>query len=39
MATRTEDFGMIYDDVQVKHARAVYDLVTTSVYLAKDSLA
>jgi serine/threonine-protein kinase HipA len=35
-----KNFGMIYDDVQGEAWLApVYDLVTTSVYLAKDSLA
>ena len=35
-----KNFGIVYDDVQ-SEARLVpaYDLVTTSVYLAKDSLA
>ena len=35
-----KNFGMIYDDVQGEAWLApVYDLVTTSVYLAQDSLA
>lgn len=35
-----KNFGIIYDDVQGEARLApVYDLVTTSVYLAKDSLA
>ena len=35
-----KNFGIIYDDVQGEAWLApVYDLVTTSVYLAKDSLA
>jgi len=35
-----KNFGIVYDDVQGQARLApVYDLVTTSVYLAKDSLA
>jgi serine/threonine-protein kinase HipA len=35
-----KNFGVVYDDVQGEGRLApVYDLVTTSVYLAKDSLA
>src|SRR5882724_11700878 len=35
-----KNFGIVYDDVQGEARLApVYDLVTTSVYLAKDSLA
>jgi serine/threonine-protein kinase HipA len=35
-----KNFGVVYDDVQGEARLApVYDLVTTSVYLAKDSLA
>ena len=35
-----KNFGMVYDDVQGEARLApVYDLVTTSVYLPKDSLA
>lgn len=35
-----KNFGVLYDDVQGEARLApVYDLVTTSVYLAKDSLA
>ena len=35
-----KNFGIVYDDVQAEARLApVYDLVTTSVYLAKDSLA
>jgi serine/threonine-protein kinase HipA len=35
-----KNFGIVYDDVQSEARLApVYDLVTTSVYLAKDSLA
>lgn len=35
-----KNFGIIYDDVQGKARLAsVYDLVTTSVYLPKDSMA
>jgi serine/threonine-protein kinase HipA len=35
-----KNFGIVYDDVQGEGRLApVYDLVTTSVYLAKDSLA
>src|SRR5258708_26674635 len=35
-----KNFGMVYDDVQGEARLApVYDLVTTSVYLSKDSLA
>jgi len=35
-----KNFGMVYDDVQGEaRLGPVYDLVTTSVYLAKDSLA
>lgn len=35
-----KNFGILYDDVQGEARLApVYDLVTTSVYLAKDSLA
>ena len=41
MATRiSKNFGIVYDDVQGEARLApVYDLVTTSVYLPKDSLA
>jgi serine/threonine-protein kinase HipA len=35
-----KNFGIVYDDVQGEARLApVYDLVTTSVYLPKDSLA
>jgi serine/threonine-protein kinase HipA len=35
-----KNFGIVYDDVQDEARLApVYDLVTTSVYLAKDSMA
>jgi len=35
-----KNFGIVYDDVQGEGRLApIYDLVTTSVYLAKDSLA
>jgi len=35
-----KNFGIVYDDVQEEARLApVYDLVTTSVYLPKDSLA
>ena len=35
-----KNFGIVYDDVQGEARLApVYDLVTTSVYIAKDSLA
>jgi serine/threonine-protein kinase HipA len=35
-----KNFGIVYDDVQGETRLApVYDLVTTSVYLARDSLA
>ncbi len=35
-----KNFGVVYDDVQGEaHLAPVYDLVTTSVYIAKDSLA
>lgn len=35
-----KNFGMVYDDVQGEARLApVYDLVTTSVYLPKDSMA
>jgi serine/threonine-protein kinase HipA len=35
-----KNFGMVYDDVQGEARLApVYDLVTTSIYLPKDSLA
>lgn len=35
-----KNFGIVYDDVQGEARLApVYDLVTTSVYLPKDSMA
>lgn len=40
MDTALKNFGIVYDDVQGEARLApVYDLVTTSVYLPKDSLA